>query len=184
MGARKRLAAEERKDQLKRVAYAKLNNCPTSPRKMRLVADLIRGQRVTWALEALKYSKKEASGRMEKLLISAIANWREKNSSERIEDHDLYVSEVDVDSGRSLKRLRPAPQGRGHRIRKRSNHISLIVDSTTPIVYDEQEYDEETEGAVEEVEEEEVEVVEEEGTEEGAGEIEEGDDSKEETEGK
>ncbi|NNF01127.1 MAG: 50S ribosomal protein L22 [Bacteroidia bacterium] len=161
MGARKRLAAEERKEQLKQVAFAKLNNCPTSPRKMRLVADMIRGQRVTWALEALKYSKKEASGRMEKLLISALANWRGKFENERIEDHDLYVSEVEVDSGRQLKRLRPAPQGRGHRIRKRSNHITLIVDSTTPIVFDDAEYDESEEGATEDVEEEEIEEVEE-----------------------
>ena len=131
MGARKQKRAEELKEERKSVSYAKLNNCPTSPRKMRLVADVIRGEEVFKALSILQYSKKEAAGRMEKLLRSAIANWEMKNEGERPEDHQLIVKEVSVDSGRVLKRLRPAPQGRGHRIRKRSNHVTLTVDSVT-----------------------------------------------------
>ena len=110
-------------------AIAKLNNCPTSPRKMRLVVDLIRGQQVEKALHILKYNPKEASLRVEKLLLSAIANWQAKNQEARLEDSGLYVKTVFVDGGRQLKRLRPAPQGRGHRIRKRSNHVTLVVDS-------------------------------------------------------
>ena len=129
MGARKRLAAEARKTDLKTVAFAKLNNCPTSPRKMRLVADMVRGKRVDQALNMLRFSTKEAAGRLEKLLMSALSNWQAKNEAVRIEDQELVVKDVHVDSGRQLKRLRPAPQGRGHRIRKRSNHITLIVDS-------------------------------------------------------
>ena len=129
MGARKRLAAEARKEDKKTVAVAKLNNCPTSPRKMRLVADLIRGKRADLALNVLRFSTKEAAGRLEKLLMSALNNWQAKNEGQRIEDQELIVQDVHVDSGRQLKRLRPAPQGRGHRIRKRSNHITLIVGS-------------------------------------------------------
>ena len=129
MGARKRLSAEARKAEIKSVSFAKLNNCPTSPRKMRLVADMVRGKRVDLALNMLRFSTKEAAGRLETLLMSALSNWQAKNEAVRIEDQELIVKEVFVDSGRQLKRLRPAPQGRGHRIRKRSNHITLIVDS-------------------------------------------------------
>ena len=113
-------------------AVAKLNNYPTSPRKMRLVADMIRGKRVDQALAMLKFSTKEASTRLEKLLLSALANWQAKNEGKRIEDQELVVSEVHVDSGRMQKRLRPAPQGRGYRIRKRSNHVTLVVDTKAP----------------------------------------------------
>jgi large subunit ribosomal protein L22 len=109
------------------IAY--LNNVPTSPRKMRLVADLIRGQRVNHALNLLKYEAKHPSGPLEKLLISAIKNWEVKNSDAKLEEADLYVKEIFVDGGRILKRLRPAPQGRAHRVRKRSNHVTLVVDS-------------------------------------------------------
>ena len=110
-------------------AVAKLNNVPTAPRKMRMVADLIRGERVNRALNILKFEPKEGAARLEKLLLSAISNWQAKNEDERLEDADLYVKEIFVDSGRILKRLRPAPQGRAHRIRKRSNHVTLVVDS-------------------------------------------------------
>ena len=110
-------------------AIAKLNNVPTPPRKMRLVADMIRGRRVAEALNILKFEAKQGAPKMEKLLLSAIANWQEKNEDERLEDADLFVKEVKVDGGRMLKRLRPAPQGRAHRIRKRSNHITIVVDS-------------------------------------------------------
>ena len=111
-------------------AIAKLNDCPTSPRKMRLVVDLIRGQKVENALHILKYNTKEASQRVEKLLLSAIANWQAKNEGVRMEESELYVKSIMVDGGRQLKRLRPAPQGRGHRILKRSNHITLVVASS------------------------------------------------------
>ena len=110
-------------------AIAKLNNCPTSPRKMRLVVDLIRGERVEKALSILKFTNKEAAIRVEKLLLSAIKNWEAKNEGARPEENQLFVKTVMVDGGRQLKRLRPAPQGRGYRIRKRSNHVTLIVDS-------------------------------------------------------
>lgn len=110
-------------------AVAKLNNVPTSPRKMRLVADLIRGQRVNRALSILKFEAKYGAAKLEKLLLSAIANWQAKNEDARLEDADLFVKEIFVDSGRILKRLRPAPQGRAHRIRKRSNHVTLVIDS-------------------------------------------------------
>jgi large subunit ribosomal protein L22 len=110
-------------------AVAKLNNVPTSPRKMRFVVDLIRGQRVNKALTILKHEAKHGAAKVEKLLLSAIANWQAKNEDQRIEDADLYVKQVFVDSGRVLKRLRPAPQGRAHRIRKRSNHVTIIIDS-------------------------------------------------------
>ncbi|MFI5219954.1 MAG: 50S ribosomal protein L22 [Bacteroidia bacterium] len=129
MGSRKHKAAEVRKQELKTIAFAKLNNCPTSPVKMRLVADLIRGKRVENALNLLRFSTKEASGRLEKLLMSAINNWQTKNEGQRIEDQQLFIKEIYVDGGRHLKRLRPAPQGRGHRIRKRSNHVTLILDN-------------------------------------------------------
>jgi large subunit ribosomal protein L22 len=133
MGARKRLAAEKRKEDKKQQYFAVLRNCPTSPRKMRLVADLIRGMEVNKALDVLKFSSKEASGRVEKLLLSAIANWQAKNEGVRLEESELYVSRIMVDSGRILKRLRPAPQGRAHRIRKRSNHVTIYVDSKTNV---------------------------------------------------
>lgn len=129
MGARKKERAEAIKEAKKNVSFAKLNNCPTSPRKMRLVADQIRGVDVFKALAVLQHSPKEASTRLEKLLRSAIANWEAKNEGQRPEDAELFVKEVYVDSARVLKRLRPAPQGRAHRIRKRSNHVTLIVDS-------------------------------------------------------
>ncbi len=108
-------------------AVAKLRNVPTSPRKMRLVANLVRGKRVTQALGLLRFEANSGAERVEKLLLSALANWQQKNADERIEDANLYVTEIMVDEGRQLKRLRPAPQGRGHRIRKRSNHITLTV---------------------------------------------------------
>src|SRR5690606_35714728 len=110
-------------------AVAKLNNCPTSPRKMRLVVDLIRGVRVEKALYILKYTNKEAAIRVEKLLLSAIKNWEAKNEGQRPEESELYVKTISVAGGRQLKRLRPAPQGRGYRIRKRSNHVTVVVDS-------------------------------------------------------
>ena len=129
MGARKRIKADKMKEPRKLVAFAKLNNCPTSPRKMRLVADLIRGMEVEKALYELKHNPKEASNRMEKLLLSALSNWEAKNEGKNMDEHNLYVSEVKVDSGRMLKRIQPAPQGRAHRIRKRSNHVTIVVDS-------------------------------------------------------
>lgn len=129
MGARKRLSAQARKEAKKNIAIAQLRDCPTSPRKMRLVADQIRGMQVEKALFLLKHSSKEAAGRLEKLLLSAIANWQAKNEGERIEDSGLYVASISVDGGRMLKRIQPAPQGRAHRIRKRSNHVTLIVDA-------------------------------------------------------
>lgn len=110
-------------------AVAKLNNVPTSARKMRMVADLIRGEQVNKALNILKFEPKEGAARLEKLLLSAIANWQAKNEDERLEDADLYIKEIRVDGGRMLKRLRPAPQGRAHRIRKRSNHVTMIIDA-------------------------------------------------------
>ena len=121
--------AEVMKESRKNVAFAKLNNCPTSPRKMRLVADLVRGVEVNKALQILKFNTKEASARLEKLLLSAVANWQIKNEDARMEDSGLFVKEIQVDSARVLKRLRPAPQGRAHRIRKRSNHVTVVVGS-------------------------------------------------------
>ena len=129
MGARKRIKANAMKEARKNIAFAKLNNCPTSPRKMRLIADLIRGMDADKALAQLKLNPKEASGRMEKLLLSALANWEVKNEGKRMDESNLYISEVKVDSGRMMKRIQPAPQGRAHRIRKRSNHVTLVVDS-------------------------------------------------------
>jgi len=130
MGARKRNTAEANKEAKKSQSIAKLNNCPTSPRKMRLVADMIRGVEVTKAINMLKYNPKEASIRLEKLLVSAIHNWEAKNDGKSFEDAGLIVKNIYVDSGRMLKRVQPAPQGRAHRIRKRSNHVTLIVDSS------------------------------------------------------
>ena len=127
MGSRKKQMADAIKEAKKQVAFAKLNNCPTSPRKMRLVADLVRGERVEKALNILKFSQKEASNRLEKLLLSAIANWQAKNEDASIEDAELFIQEIRVDGGSMLKRLRPAPQGRAHRIRKRSNHVTIVV---------------------------------------------------------
>jgi len=129
MGVRKRERAEQIKEANKSIAFAKLNNCPTSPRKMRLVADLVRGQKVENALNILKFNTKEASGRIEKLLLSAIANWQAKNAEANIEEAELFVKEIRVDGGAMLKRLRPAPQGRAHRIRKRSNHVTVVLGS-------------------------------------------------------
>lgn len=129
MGARKRIRAEKLKEERKNRYYAVLRNCPTSPRKMRLVVDLIRGVEVNEALDILRYTSKESAKRVEKLLKSAIANWEGKNEGVRLEDANLYVSEAFVDSARILKRLRPAPQGRAHRIRKRSNHVTIVLDS-------------------------------------------------------
>lgn len=128
MGVRKRNAANAMKEARETQYYAKLNNVPTSPRKMRLVADMIRGMEVNKALGVLRFSTKEASNRVEKLLRSAIANWEQK-TGEKAENGNLYVSMIHVDSSRMLKRLRTAPQGRGYRIRKRSNHVTLFVDS-------------------------------------------------------
>jgi large subunit ribosomal protein L22 len=127
MGSRKKQMADAIKEAKKQVAFAKLNNCPTSPRKMRLVADLVRGEKVEKALQILKFSSKEASNRLETLLLSAIANWQSKNEDASIEEAELIVKEIRVDGGAMLKRLRPAPQGRAHRIRKRSNHVTLVV---------------------------------------------------------
>ena len=127
MGVRKRERAEQTKEANKQVAFAKLNNCPTSPRKMRLVADLVRGEKVERALHILKFSTKDASKSLEKLLLSAIANWQAKNEDASIEDAELFIREIRVDGGSMLKRLRPAPQGRAHRIRKRSNHVTLVL---------------------------------------------------------
>ena len=129
MGARKRKKADLMKEARKKIAFAKLNNCPTSPRKMRLIADLIRGMDADKALAELKLNPKEASTRMEKLLLSALSNWETKNEGKRMDQANLYVAEVRVDGGRMLKRIQPAPQGRAHRIRKRSNHVTLVVDS-------------------------------------------------------
>jgi len=129
MGARKRNRANQIKEAKKEQYFAVLRNCPTSPRKMRLVVDMIRGQEVNRALDLLKYSSKEASRKVEKLLLSAISNWQIKNEGMRIEDSKLFIKDAFVNQGRTLKRLRPAPQGRGHRIRKRSNHVTLVLDN-------------------------------------------------------
>ena len=117
--------------------YAVLRNCPTSPRKMRLVTDMIKGVEVNKALDMLKFSSKEASGKVEKLLLSAIANWQAKNEGARIEESNLIVKEAKVDVSRTLKRIQPAPQGRAHRIRKRSNHVTIVIDSADVAVQEE-----------------------------------------------
>ena len=128
MGKRKRLVADKRKEANKSSYFAKLNNCPTSPRKMRQVADLVRGMDVYKALSVLKFNTREASGRLEKLLKSAIANYEAK-TGQRPDDDTLFVKEIMVDSAMAMKRLRTAPQGRGYRIRKRSNHVTLVIDT-------------------------------------------------------
>jgi large subunit ribosomal protein L22 len=135
---KKSVLKREKRDARKEAAktgpvVAKLVNVPTSPRKMRLVADLIRGHRVNKALNILKYEPKNGSPKLEKLLLSAISNWGNKNQDAKLEEADLFVKEIWVDGGRQLKRLRPAPQGRAHRIRKRSNHVTLIIDSLKKI---------------------------------------------------
>ena len=128
MGARKRLAANKLKDIKKNTCIAVLNDVPTSPRKMRLVVDLIRGKEVNRALDVLKFTPKDAAKDVEKLLLSAIANWQQKNPGSRVDDNTLMVKTAFVDGGRMLKRVQPAPQGRAHRVRKRSNHVTLVLD--------------------------------------------------------
>ena len=130
MGARKKIAAEKRKEALKTQYFAKLQNVPSSPRKMRYVVDMIRGMEVNRALGTLKFSSKAASADVEKLLRSAIANWEQKNER-KAEDGELFVTKIYVDGGATLKRMRPAPQGRGYRIRKRSNHVPMFVGTKT-----------------------------------------------------
>jgi large subunit ribosomal protein L22 len=130
MGARKKIAADARKAALKTQYFAKLKGVPSSPRKMRYVVDMIRGMEVNRALAVLRFSKKQAAKDVEKLLRSAIANWETKTGN-KVEDTELYVSKVFVDEGVTMKRMRPAPKGRGYRIRKRSNHVTLFVDAKT-----------------------------------------------------
>ena len=132
MGARKRLRANQNKEAKKEKAFAILRDC-TSPQKMRLVADLIRGVDVQKALDMLKFCPKEAARRVEKLLLSAIANWEQKNEGKRVDEASLFVQEIFVDGAGMLKRLRPAPQGRAHRIRKRSNHVTIVLGSKTAV---------------------------------------------------
>lgn len=127
MGVRKRERAAQIKAANRSLAFAKLNNCPSSPRKMRLVADLVRGKNIEEALAILKFTQKQAATQVEKLLLSAIANWEAKNKDVAIETAGLFVKEIKVDSAGMLKRLRPAPQGRAHRIRKRSNHLTIVL---------------------------------------------------------
>ena len=129
MSVRKKEAATKRKEAKKTIAVAKLTNCPTSPMKMRLVARLVKGRKVDNALNILKYNAKAPAHTLEKLLLSAIANWQGKNEGVRMEDADLYIKEIFVDGARQLKRMRPAPQGRGYKIRKRSNHVTIILGS-------------------------------------------------------
>jgi large subunit ribosomal protein L22 len=127
MGARKRNRAEQNKEIKKSTYAAVLRNCPSSPRKMRLVADLIRGESVNRALDILRYNAKDASKKLEKLVMSAVSNWQVKNESVRLEDSNLIIKEIMVDQARMLKRIRPAPQGRAYRIRKRSNHVTVVL---------------------------------------------------------
>jgi large subunit ribosomal protein L22 len=129
MGSRKQTTALKRKEEKKSKYYAIMRDCPTSPRKMRLVADMVRGTEVKRALDLLKFSSKEASRRVEKLVLSAIANWQNKNEGKRLEDANLIVKEIFVNQGKTLRRIQPAPQGRAHRIRKRSNHVTVVLDS-------------------------------------------------------
>ena len=129
MGSRKQNRAEQLKEAKKSASFAMLRNCPTSPRKMRLVADMIRGMKVEHALHVLKHSPQDASDRLHKLLLSALANWQAKNEGVRMENTNLFIREIGVDGGRALKRIRTAPQGRAHRIRKRSNHVTLLIDN-------------------------------------------------------
>jgi large subunit ribosomal protein L22 len=132
MGARKRISAERRKEEQKKTFKAVLNDNPSSPRKMRYVVDMIRGIDVNRALDILRYSNKTPAKQVEKLLKSAISNWQSKNEGVRIEDSKLVVKEVFVDAGKTLKRISPAPQGRAYRVKKRSNHVTLIIDSVAP----------------------------------------------------
>ena len=131
MGSRKKLRADKLKEERKAISFAKLKNCPTSPRKMRLIADNIRGFDVFKAMAILDNSAQVAARNMSKLLRSAMANWEAKNEGRRPEESSLFVKEVSVDSARMLKRIQPAPQGRAHRIRKRSNHVTIIIDSAS-----------------------------------------------------
>lgn len=133
MGSRKQRTAEQKKEARKSQYVARLNNVPTSPRKMRLVADLVRGMDADKAMYVLQHSPKEASKRLYKLLLSAIANWKEKNEGARLEENLLYIKEITVDSGRMLKRIQPAPQGRAHRVRKRSNHVILVLGNRSQV---------------------------------------------------
>ena len=133
MGIRKRNKANIQKDKKKKLAIARLKNCPISPRKMRLVADLLRGKEVGHALNILKFNPKHAAKYLEKLLLSALSNWQSKNENKSIESTDIFVNEIRVDGGRMLKRLRPAPQGRAHRIRKRSNHVTVVLESNNQL---------------------------------------------------
>ncbi len=128
MGARKRIKAEQIKEAKKTQYFAKLNNCPTSPRKMRLVADMVRGMEVYRAMNVLQFTSKEAASKVEKLLKSAIHNYEAK-TGKSAEEGELFISQIYVDSARMLKRIQPAPQGRAHRVRKRSNHVTLFVDN-------------------------------------------------------
>ena len=129
MASSKKLRADKLKEERKDISFAKLNNCPTSPRKMRLVAGLVRGKNVMDAINILKFTNKDAARRLETLVVSEISNWETNNTGKSIEDEDVIIKEIYVDSARMLKRLRPAPQGRAHRIRKRSNHVTVILDS-------------------------------------------------------
>jgi large subunit ribosomal protein L22 len=129
MGSRKHNSAEQKKEAHKSLYFAKLNNCPSSPRKMRLVADLVNGKNVETAMHILQHTPNYAAEKLGKLLKSALANWQQKNEGVRMEDSNLYIKEVKVDGGRMLKRVQPAPQGRAHRIKKRSNHVTVIIDS-------------------------------------------------------
>lgn len=129
MGTRKKNRADAIKAAKKQVAFAKLKNCPSSPRKMRLVANLVRGVEVNKALQILKFNTKHASANIEKLVLSAVANWQAKNEGVSLEEANLFIKEISVDCGSTLKRLRPAPNGRGHRIRKRSNHVTVVLGS-------------------------------------------------------
>jgi large subunit ribosomal protein L22 len=129
MASSKKERADKLKEERKDISIAKLNNCPTSPRKMRLVAGLVRGKNVMDAINILKFTNRDAARRLETLVVSAISNWEAKNTGKSIEDEDVVIKEIYVDSARMLKRLRPAPQGRAHRIRKRSNHVTVILDS-------------------------------------------------------
>jgi large subunit ribosomal protein L22 len=129
MGSRKHNSAEQRKEANKSMYFAKLNDCPSSPRKMRLVADLVHGKNVETAMHILQHTPNYAAEKLGKLLKSALANWQQKNEGVRMEDSNLYIKEVKVDEGRTLKRVQPAPQGRAHRIKKRSNHVTVVIDS-------------------------------------------------------
>ncbi len=132
MSARKRISADQRKESRKDVALAVLRNTPTSPRKMRYVADMVRGMEVFRALGVLKFSNKEAASRVEKLLLSAISNWEQKNER-KADEGELFIKIISVDEGASLKRIRPRAQGRAHRIRKRSNHVTIVVDTINKV---------------------------------------------------